>query len=54
MCHVSGANLPHRGHMEQLRLSAGLWLVQQPGNAWSYRYNDDDDDDDYYIFQVLD
>ena len=46
MCHCSGTNLPHRGHLEQLRIPAGLWLLQQPGTARSYRHSDDDDDDD--------
>ena len=44
--HLSGTNLPHRGHLEQLRIPAGLWLLQQPGTARSFRHNDDDDDDD--------
>ena len=45
LCHGSGPNLPHRGHLEQLRLPSGLWLLQQPGTARSYRHSDDDDDD---------
>ena len=59
-CHGPGTNLPHRGHLEQLRLPAGLWLLQQPGTARSYRHNDDDNaaadddnDDDDVIMMIM-